>query len=82
MKKVKWGNVVKALVLVSCVGFIGYITFMLTVYSWITTNCVSLGYLGLALLIGSCVGISVICEDFQEQLKKIANGRNVELSNK
>lgn len=75
MKKIKWGNVLKMLALISSISLMGYLIIMLMIGA-------SLTYLGCIVSL-ICLGtIAYINDDFKDQLKKIANGRNVKLSNK
>jgi len=73
MGKIKWGNVLKMLALISSVGVSIYLIVMLMIGA-------SLTYLGCIVSV-ICLGTIVyVNDDFKDQLKKIANGRNVKLS--
>lgn len=73
MRKIKWGNVLKAIALVSSVGVLVYLLVMLMIGA-------SLTYLGCMVSV-ICLGtVAYIDDDFREQLKKIPNGRNVKVS--
>jgi len=70
MKKVKWLNVIKLLVLIVCLGVVIHDLYMVIVYPLITSNLVGWTYWGLFTFFISLCFAYEICEDFKEEIKK------------
>ena len=70
MKKIKWRNVVKLILLIGASCEVAYISFMLLFGSLLTGNTCTLTWTGIASFIISCMVITCIDEDFRDQLKK------------
>lgn len=77
-KKIRWGNVIKAIALLICIGVIVKDIYMLTLYSFITGNYVGFSWLGLVTSV-SCflIGLCII-EDFAEQMEKMSSTRTTQ----
>ena len=69
-RKIKWGNVIKLLILTLCLVDIGYMLFQLLV------KMGQLTYLGLASFILDLFIISAILEDFNDQTKNIPSDKH------
>ena len=72
IKKIKWGNLLKLIVFVFCIGVIIHDFYMLTLYSFITGKYVGWTWFGLATFILACGFVDVIYEDFRYQIKKMS----------
>ena len=77
MKRIKWGNVIKAIGFVFCIGMILYDTYMLTIGSWINGEMVGFTWLGLITYILFFAIAGSIYDDFEMELKKVPYGRNI-----
>lgn len=77
MKKIKWINVVKALVFVFCISMILYDTYMLTIGSWINGELYSWTWLGLITFILFFAIAGSIYDDFEMELEKVSYARNI-----
>ena len=75
MKKIKWRNVVKLIVLGLASCEVVYISFMLMFYTLLTGNSCMLTWTGVIGFIVSMALISDITNDFREQLKKTSKVR-------
>ncbi len=64
-RKIKWGNVFKAIILLNCIGLVIHDFYYITIklYSWTW-----LGFI--TFILATVVGI-VIYDDFEEQIKNI-----------
>jgi len=74
-KKIKWGNVFKAIIFLFCIGVMLHDFYMLTIYSFITNQLAQLTWFGLGTLILAIMTASLIYEDFEEQTKNIHSYR-------
>ncbi len=70
-KKIKWGNVIKAVIFLLCIGVMIHDFYMLTIYSFITNQLTQLTWFGLGTLILAIITASLIYEDFEEQIENI-----------
>ena len=70
-KKIKWGNVCKAIIFLFCIGLILHDLYMLTIHSWITNELCSWTWLGLTTFLLAIITAGVISEDFEEKNKNI-----------
>lgn len=69
-RKIKWGNVIKLLILILCVALVIHDMFVLCfMFAQFT-------YFGIATYIGALILISLIYEDFYEQTKNIPSGKH------
>ena len=75
-KKIKWINVVKAIVFVFCISMILHDVFMLTIGSWISGNLYGWTWFGFLTFILFCGIAGIIYEDFEEQIEKTQATRN------
>ena len=69
-KKIKWGNILKFMILISCLLLIINDIFMITIYGWITNNMASLTWFGFGTFVLALVIAILILDDFDEQLNK------------
>lgn len=69
-KKIKWVNILKFMILISCLLLIINDIFMITIYGWITNNMVSWTWFGFGTFALALVIAILIFEDFDEQLNK------------
>lgn len=69
--KIKWWNVLKALLFIFCVGMILHDFYMLTIYSFVSNKLCSLTWFGLITLFINIIIASAIYDDFEEQIKSI-----------
>lgn len=70
-KKIKWINVIKAIVFIFCISMILHDVYMLTVASWVTGKLYSWTWFGLLTFILFCSIAGMIYDDFEEQIKSI-----------
>ena len=75
MKKVKWKNVIKLLILLLSIIVILHDLYMLTFASWISGQLYGWTWYGLLTFILFCSIASMIYEDFEEQIKSIQSYR-------
>ena len=75
-KKIKWINVIKAIVFVFCISMILHDVFMLTIGSWISGNLYGWTWYGFITFILFCAIAGMIYEDFEEQIEKTQATRN------
>ena len=64
MKRIKWGNVLKLIIFLFCIGLIIYDFYMLTIHSFITGNLLSWNYLGFITFCISFIIAGKIYSDF------------------
>ncbi len=72
MKKIKWLNVFKMIILLLCIGMIVHDIFMLTIYSYISGAVYGWSWFG---FISFCLVVGVmfyVIDDFKEQIKKMS----------
>lgn len=69
-RKIKWGNVIKLLILTLCTGDVAYMLYQLLI------KMGQLTYLGLASFILDLFIISLIIEDFNDQTKNIPSDKH------
>lgn len=74
--KIKWVNVIKAIIFVFCISMILHDVFMLTFASWITGNFYGWTWFGFLTFILFCTIASMIYEDFEEEIEKTQATRN------
>lgn len=74
--KIKWVNVVKAIIFVFCISMIFHDLFMLTIGSWITGTLCAWTWFGLLTFILFCSIACMIYADFEEQIEKTQATRN------
>ena len=70
--KIKWDNIIKALILVFCIGVVARDLFMLTIYSSITGKLYGWTWFGFITFLTMFPIIGMILEDFDEQNKKMS----------
>lgn len=75
MKKIKWRNVVKLIVLGVASCYTIYVSFMLMFYTLLTGNSCMLTWAGVIGFVISCMLIADITDDFKYQLKKTSKVR-------
>lgn len=80
--KIKWMNVIKAIVLVSLISIILHDIYMVTIYSTITGNLYGFTWYGLITFILFCVISVNLYEDLNEQTKSVSNTGTVRHTNK
>lgn len=69
-KKIKWKNIILLVILLLCVYIVIHDLFMLTIYSWITSNLVSWTWFGLAIfIVALIIGIFII-DFFKKEIDK------------
>ena len=82
MRKIKWGNVVKAVIFIGCMAVVLHDVYMLTIGSMISGNLYGWSLLGLTTFI-LCFSIACsIFDDFETQLKKMSYATNIRHQNK
>ena len=69
-KKIKWVNILKFMILISCLLLIINDIFMITIYGWITNNMASWTWFGFGTFVLALVIAILILDDFDEQLNK------------
>lgn len=74
--KIKWGNVLKAVVFLFSAYMILHDLYMISIYPIISGNYCGLTGFGLLVLITNFMIVGFICEDFEEQIEKTSTTRN------
>lgn len=69
--KIKWGNVVKAIIFLFCIGLILHDFYMLTIHSFVTGNLYGWTWYGFITFWIAVMIASLIYEDFEEQIENI-----------
>ena len=69
-KKIKWVNVIKAIIFLFCISMIIHDFYMLTLCSWITGAYYGFTYFGLLTFIFYCCLAGLIWLDFKETIEK------------
>lgn len=77
MKKIKWRNVFKLIVLAVATCMLAYLSYHLTFYTLFTGKSCGLTLTGLVMFGVSCLVIEYITDDFKDQTKKVSNARNI-----
>ena len=75
IKKIKWINVIKAVVFLFCIVMILHDLYMLTFASWISGELYGWTWYGLLTFILFCSIAGMIYDDFEEQIKNIPSHR-------
>lgn len=81
-RKIKWINVVKAVLFIFCISMILHDIFMVTVYGWITGSHHGFTWFGFITFILFFMITGFIYEDFEEQTKSVPVTRNNGYTNK
>ena len=76
MKRIKWGNVIKGLVFVFCIGIVLYDAYMLTIGSWVSGGMYGFTWLGLITFILFLAIAGSIYDDFEMELEKVSYAHN------
>lgn len=74
-KKIKWGNVGKAIIFLFCIGLILHDFYMLTIHSFVTGQYCGWTWLGFITFWIAVMTAEAIYEDFEEQTKNIPSYR-------
>lgn len=69
-KKIKWKNIILLVILLLCVYIVIHDLFMLTIYSWITSNLVGWTWFGLAIFIIALIAGGFIIDFFKKEIDK------------
>lgn len=80
-RKIKWLNVVKAVIFLFCITMILHDVFMLTVGGWITGELYGWTWLGFITFILFCSIAGMIYDDFEEKIKSATNIETVTRTN-
>lgn len=75
-RKIKWGNVIKAIILLICLAVLIKDIYMLTLHSFITGEYVGFSYLGLFISMYCLIITLAIIENFDDQIEKMSSTRN------
>lgn len=70
-RRIKWGNVFKALILIACLAFMLHDFWMLTFHSWFTGELVGWTWYGLITFFIIMGTASLLWEDFEEQFSAL-----------
>ena len=70
-RKIKWGNVIEAIIFLFCIGLLVHDFYMLTIHCFITNQLTQLTWFGLITNVLAIMTVVVIYEDFEEQIKNI-----------
>lgn len=74
--KIKWGNVLKAVVFLFSAYMILHDLYMINIYPIISGNYCGLTGFGLLVLITNFMIVGFIYDDFEEQIEKTSTTRN------
>ena len=77
MRKIKWGNVAKAVIFIGCMVVVLHDMYMLSIGSMISGNLYGWTPLGLATFILCFLIACSIFDDFETQLKKMSYATNI-----
>ena len=74
--KIKWGNVIKAIIFLFCVGLMLHDFYMVSISCFFTGQEVCLTWYGLATLLLAMAVSCEIWDDFEYQIEKMSTTRN------
>lgn len=71
LKRVKWLNVLEIVGFIGCLALIVHDLFMVTIYSWITSNMVGWTWFGFVTFVVAIMIASITFDDLEEQWNAI-----------